>query len=198
MSYDFNAEELFILRVCACNITPVRLLTLASEQLCEQWAPFGPPVTTTTRMRDSLRRLLAGGYLIRAVTHTHAPDVMLTDKGASAWEECSRPDWGQFSLQRWRDLRAEEARITVMCGSASFLGRIIGMSIRCLGLCPDFGTRNHRYREVVNWRATYWKTLPIGYFASFTVRKYPAMAAAASHLKDCDCFLPWGRSDWRG
>ena len=192
----FSAEELFVLRVCACYVVPLRLFHLNNEELREQWHPFSPPITTKVKIKDSLRQLSTRGYVAFSHRKEGGRDVFLTSKGSIAWESYSKPNWKQFSMQRWRDLPDQSVRLSVMCGSASFLGCIIGTAIPCLDLCPDFGIQQMKFRRVRNWNATYWKVLPIGFYASFRVRKSSDLIDRKGGFTDCLCFSQWGRDDW--
>lgn len=80
----------------------------------------------------------------------------MTEKGASAWEAITKPDWG-----RYFDSRREDEVIDITAATSQMLDVVIKQVSFCWEITIVGGT--DRRLVVKPWEATYWKTLPEGH-----------------------------------
>lgn len=198
MIVDFSAEECFVLRVCAASYTPVSLLRLRPTELSQQWFRYQPPPCNRQSIDLALRKLIEGCLVEVHSSESGRPTIGITSDGARVWEMHYKPNWLNFMIWRVRNIEGDRVRLSVMCGSPRLRKEFLEKAPRCMRLNQDFGIRDIRIRETKDWEATYWKTLPVGYFASFQCRDDDTLEAVQLDQNECRHLLPWGRTleDW--
>ncbi|HEY0232740.1 MAG TPA: hypothetical protein VGC55_15945 [Dokdonella sp.] len=98
----------------------------------------------------------------------------LTTSGAQAWESFARPEWHRYIL---RSSYGEEDSPTeeVIAASEKSLKQYMASVAHETPIEPG----SEVYDEQRPWRATYWKTLPVGFRCRYRERAEPARPGAA-------------------
>jgi hypothetical protein len=203
MPKKFTLEESFLLRIVACiDWVPVRLLSFQEDDFRAQWYPFYVDGIDVSLIKPSVKSLLKQQLIRVDISDSGQRVIEITDVGAKTWEEEYSPDWSKFHVQRWRCIDSEIIRVSLLCGSDCCRAAIIGSVVKELFHNAKFGIQEIRERQILNWRATFWKTLPVGYYASFLVsNRYDAnrerniLGSSRRSL-----FFPWGKypESWDG
>ncbi len=90
----------------------------------------------------------------------------LSPLGAQYWEEIAKPDWSKFhthlqGVHHNRELRASRSHIAWVIESVS--PSVIEQVMKLPPLLRPMLPGTDRWQELRPWRATYWKTFPLGY-----------------------------------
>lgn len=127
----------------------------------------------------------------------------LTRKGATQWESVFRPDWNRFFEWTIDPVPDGRERCQLCCGSEDQMWSMIDGYVEYCRCDRVYGIQQLVTKKIKKWRATYWKTIDIGYRASFFVMPQPALARFlpenAPLGKVRSVFVQWGRPlSWKG
>lgn len=159
------------------------------------------PLPVEGRFRDYLKSSPAPWL------QEHRPDrerdltYSLTPEGAARWEGFFQPDWSRF----WEENPDYSEDMTTVrnryeCGSYETRIRALGRCVEWQEIDLAFGLRDIELTEVAPWQATYWKTLPRGYFATVTYRARspewddPRPSESREQGRACNRACEWRRS----
>lgn len=115
----------------------------------------------------------------------------LTEQGGARWETEARADWSGYVSEWWRDPSEEDGASEALwtgeiaCADPERLDRQISVRF------PEFGQRiipGTEKREIVApWKATYWKTLPIGHLLTCkALHGFSGMNGKTGHTTEFD------------
>lgn len=91
--------------------------------------------------------------------------------GITRWSTHFRPDWRKYWRSRHYTFSNGESGVVLVCGSERQRSIVLTLFGEYYGADAEFGLQRVKIGIRSQWAATYWKTLPKGFFASFRYRE---------------------------
>lgn len=118
--------------------------------------------------------------------------VQLTAKGGSYWESFFAPQWNRFHIHGIGEDEAGTGYWNVEYGSRDLLQESIDIWREYL----DIQQKDICIEKITPWQATYWKSLPEGYKASFTVKNMDSSFTPPEQCERLGALHTW-RKEWK-